>query len=182
MRDTSDLYAWGGEDYDVHWDYTDFKNKTILDLGAEFGSTAAYFLKMGAKKVICVDQDYGYTQALRWIFRDDNRVVSLNPQRIETGNHFETLIKENPCDICKMDIEGSELTFVDCDAEVVKTVPEYIIECHNNSVGGMGTKIMNEKITSFLEGLGYEVEYCVEITGEEVIQAGSVDVIHARRK
>lgn len=31
-----------GEDYDHHWGYTSFNGKTVLDLGADYGSTAHF--------------------------------------------------------------------------------------------------------------------------------------------
>jgi predicted methyltransferase len=45
-----------GEDYSKHWK-ADFKGKVVLDLGADYGSTAFYFLQKGAREVIAVEGD-----------------------------------------------------------------------------------------------------------------------------
>jgi len=45
------------EDYNECWGCVSYKDKTVLDLGADYGSTVYYFLKNGAKKVIAVEGD-----------------------------------------------------------------------------------------------------------------------------
>lgn len=57
-----------GEDYDKHWNYLNFKGKKILDLGADYGSTASYFLWQGAKQVIAVERNEEFAEALRKTF------------------------------------------------------------------------------------------------------------------
>jgi GT2 family glycosyltransferase len=32
------------ENYDYHWGFASFRNKTVLDIGDDYGSTASYFL------------------------------------------------------------------------------------------------------------------------------------------
>ena len=38
------------EDYDFQWGKIDYKGKTVLDLGADIGSTADFFLGKGLRK------------------------------------------------------------------------------------------------------------------------------------
>lgn len=52
----------------------DFKDKTVLDIGASTGGFTDCSLQNGAKKVYAVDVGYGQ---LAWSLRSDNRVVVL---------------------------------------------------------------------------------------------------------
>ena len=42
------------EDYSHHWP-VNVEGKTVIDLGADYGSTAYYFLSKGALRVVCVE-------------------------------------------------------------------------------------------------------------------------------
>ena len=52
----------------------DFKDKTVLDIGASTGGFTDCYLQNGAKKVYAVDVGYGQ---LAWSLRSDSRVVVL---------------------------------------------------------------------------------------------------------
>jgi FkbM family methyltransferase len=67
-----------GEDYDSHWGFTSFKGKVVLDLGADYGSTAHYFLRRGARRVVAVEGDPRLAEELEENFRGDGRVVPIH--------------------------------------------------------------------------------------------------------
>ena len=79
-----------------------YKNKVVVDYGAEIGSSAIYFLSKGASKVYCYEIDKSKIKKFN--------VVKGMPEfkQFDLGNR----IKYNPLkakgDILKMDIEGSE--------------------------------------------------------------------------
>ena len=70
--------------------------KTVLDVGAGCGETAFFYLKHGAKHVICVEPPGDALQMLKKNFGGDSRVT----------------IVESSVDMIKSDIEGAELDAV----------------------------------------------------------------------
>lgn len=85
------------ENYDKHWNYASFKDKIVLDLGADYGSTASYFLWRGAKQVIAVEGSKEFADALRKNFENNPKVIPI-----------ELFIKS------PVDIEEYELTLLNC--------------------------------------------------------------------
>lgn len=161
-----------GENYELHWAYTDYTGKTILDIGADYGSTAYWFFEHGAKKVIAVEMDNNHYAQLEK--NADENVIPLH-MCISQPSDYESLISQHKPDIVKIDIEGYEKPLSKANPEIIKTVPEYLIETHN-------ADIFCELATMF-NNLGYEVRFVAHTTtfplfGKEF----SVDVLYARRK
>ena len=48
---------WEDLDLDTHWGWLDVEGKVVLDVGADYGSTADFFLQRGAARVIAVEGD-----------------------------------------------------------------------------------------------------------------------------
>src|SRR3990170_8039302 len=69
--------TYGPENYNVHWKYTSFKGKVILDLGADVGSTAKFFLKNGARRVIAVEGNDKNAYQLFHNYQNNNKVVCV---------------------------------------------------------------------------------------------------------
>jgi hypothetical protein len=118
------------ENYDEHWGFTDFKNKVILDLGADYGSTAYYFLNKGALKVIAVEGDKYLAERLKLNFKDDPRVVPIYLE-IKSGKDIEELIDMYHPDIVKVDIEGAEINILSVN---IRKVKEWLIETHTDEI------------------------------------------------
>jgi predicted RNA methylase len=116
--------------YNHHWKYVSFKGKTILDLGADYGSTADYFLANGAKKVVAVEGNHDYARKLFQNFSSDKRVVCIQ-KWISSGKDINQLIKTFLPDIVKVDIEGEEKTLLNVDVAKVK---EWLIETHTEEL------------------------------------------------
>jgi len=116
------------EDYDDHWNFTSFENKIILDLGADYGSTAYYFLKKGAKKVIAVEDNPKLYELLKLNFKNEQRVITIQTLINNAKQIEDLIIKYNP-DIVKVDIEGEEINILQVD---VKKVKEWLIETHSD--------------------------------------------------
>jgi len=159
-----------GEDYNQHWNYTDFTDKVILDLGADYGSTAFWFLEHGAKEVIAVEMDDTYYAQLKK--NTDDKVHPCH-MAVTKGDDYNHLIEVWKPDICKIDIEGYEASLLDAVPEQIRKVPEYLIETHN-------ADLFCSLATMFVE-LGYEVKFVCHTTtfplfGKEF----SVDVLYAK--
>lgn len=118
------------EDYDKHWNFTDFKGKVILDIGADYGSTAYYFLQKGVLRVIAVEGDDYLAEQLKQNFKDNPKVVPIHLM-IRSGRQIEELIEKYRPDIVKVDIEGDEKHILDVD---VRKAKEWLIETHTNDI------------------------------------------------
>jgi hypothetical protein len=116
-----------GENYDRHWNFTSFEDKVVLELGADYGSTAYYFLGKGAKRVIAVEGDAGLAKKLASNFKKDERVIPISGF-IEKAEQIDNLILSYHPDIVKVDIEGNEKCLL--DAKRVDDVKEWLIEAH----------------------------------------------------
>ncbi len=114
--------------YEKHWSL-DVKDKVILDIGADRGSTADYFLCHGAKHVIAVE---GHYQTYLELEENSKKIPEITPvyQLICCYGGFEELIKKYKPDLVKVDIEGGELHFTRVDAELLRSVKEYMFEVH----------------------------------------------------
>jgi len=136
------------EDYNECWGYVDYEGKTVLDLGADYGSTAYYFLKKGAKKVIAVEGDEILARKLEVNYGEDSRVSCIT-KWIGNANDIEQLIKSYPCDIAKVDIEGAEIYLAEVSHKALLSVKKWFIETH--------TKEIYDKLTSLFLRLRFKV-------------------------
>ncbi len=119
------------EDFSVLWP-ADYHGKTVLDIGADRGSTASYFLRNGARFVICVEGD-------------PNRYRQLEAN-LPSLQNAEAIFKwiSNPSDIAellwyyadivKIDVEGAEQHLLSVDPCMIWLHSEYMIEVHKNIV------------------------------------------------
>jgi len=118
------------ESYDKHWNFTSFENKVILDLGADYGSTAYYFLRKGASKVIAVEGDPQLASKLKFNSQKFKKIVPIE-NFIDSSEKIEKLISDYHPDIVKVDIEGHEKLLTNIDVTKVK---EWLIEAHSKEL------------------------------------------------
>lgn len=122
-----------GEDYELQWGKADYRGKIVLDIGADIGSTAAFFLRKGAKRVIAVEGAKVCFIRLRAnadIFNDIVPIFDF----VESPGQIENMIQKWTPDIVKMDIEGHESNLFQIRDEVFNKVPTYIVEVHSGSL------------------------------------------------
>ena len=114
------------ENYDEHWKDITVKDRVVLDLGCDWGSTAEYFYNQGAKLVIGVDNDSSYANIVKGL--DYNYfyfiVANINAKRIED------LVRVIRPDTVKVDCEGAEVSVFSVDSEILKIPSEWYFECH----------------------------------------------------
>lgn len=130
LREILPLYS--NENYDECWGFVSYKNKVVLDLGADYGSTAYYFLKRGAKKVIAVEGEEYLASKLLHNYGRDSRVKCIY-KWIGSPNDLEKLIRLKP-DMVKVDIEGAEIHIAKVSTELLLSVKEWVIEVHEKEV------------------------------------------------
>jgi len=122
-----------GENYDAHWAGISFRRKRILDVGADVGSTASYFLEKGAETVYAVEGDPSLYRELK---ANAGRIKGIVPVRmwINSSEQISKLIKTYSPDVVKTDCEGCEVYLVDVPNEILVLVPEYLVEAHTEDV------------------------------------------------
>jgi hypothetical protein len=116
-----------GENYDEHWNHLSFKNKNVLDIGADYGSTASYFISLGASKVIAVEGNHKLALHLKKNFEGNNLVICLE-QFIRKSEDIDSIMEMYRPDIVKCDIEGWETCLLKAKISLVK---EWLIEVHD---------------------------------------------------
>ena len=134
--------------YDIHLNF-DYKDKTILDIGAESGTSAEYFFKKGAKYVTCIEGDARLaslcSQNLREGFTDRYDVVV---EWIDSPHHFDRLLslygRSGPrrTGLVKIDIEGWECCMLDMNDRILAEQRELIIDTHSRLL----TVLLTEKL------------------------------------
>lgn len=120
------------ENYENDYGTTDYKDKTVLDIGADYGSTAYFFLQKGAKKVIAVEGDADLCIKLLENVSADHRVSPVLVW-IDSYKSMSRLIRIFKPDITKADCEGCEIYFKYVPDDVLRICPEYMVETHGDT-------------------------------------------------
>jgi len=157
------------ENYDAHWGFASFEGKSILDIGADWGSTVYYFLQHGAKKVVAVEGDKKQASELFANFNNTLNVVCVE-MMVKSAEQFEQLISKYKPDIVKCDIEGDERFLLNVPVETIASVEEWLLETHSHDV--------HQKFLDLFNSLYPEVTIHYEIIRKEF---PPVRVIWARR-
>jgi hypothetical protein len=128
-ENTLNVPSWHGEDYESDWGFLDVEGKVVLDIGADYGSTAAFFLNKGATRVICVESYLPDYEALEVLAKSDKRIEAYH-KHIASGLDFETFLAFQP-DVVKIDVEGAEAHLLNVRPCVLRRVSQFGIEIHN---------------------------------------------------
>jgi len=123
--------SWHGEDFERHWGFLTFAGKVVLDVGADYGSTAAFFLNKGASKVICVESYKPDFVRLETLAKKEPRIEAYE-RHISSADDWKFFLQKRP-EIAKIDCEGCEGFLLDVDADSLNLVSEYAIELHNEA-------------------------------------------------
>ena len=113
-----------GEDFEQHWCHIDCKNKVVLDLGADFGSTAKCFLAKGAKAVIPVEGDANLYHRLKLSYPNAEMCF------VDSTAKMKELLEKHEADIVKVDIELGEIWLQTQTDELLRKFKEWMIEGH----------------------------------------------------
>ncbi|MGQ9506350.1 MAG: hypothetical protein ACUVTB_00650 [Candidatus Bathycorpusculaceae bacterium] len=127
------------ENYDKHWNFTSFKDKVVLDLGADYGSTAYYFLRKGAKSVVAVEGNTDLASKLKQNFKKKNKVVAIE-KFIDNPKTIEDLISQYHPELVKVDIEGAEKYLLEISN--IEQVQEWLIEAHSEQINAALSKFL----------------------------------------
>lgn len=155
------------ENYDFHWGIIDVTNKRILDIGGSTGDTCDYFLSKGARDCINVDCNPDYIDQCVQNIKIYNLPIIPVLMNISNASQIESLIEEYKPDVVKMDCEGCEVHLVQVREEILRIVPEYIIETHSDPIFD---SIQNKLLQN-----GYEIVNVKE-------WAPHIRIVYARRR
>jgi hypothetical protein len=89
------------------WYHGDFEGKTVLSVGEGCGETAAYFLSLGASKVVCVERDR--LKVAHFL----NNAVRFHWNVKVLAAPFSLPMLQIPHDFLKFDAEGAEALLLD---------------------------------------------------------------------
>lgn len=163
------------ENYDYHWGFASFHNKTVLDLGADYGSTASYFLQNGAQRVIAVESDPKLFSKLVANYTGNSLITAINLE-VRDPQQIESLVSRFKPDILKADCEGCELNLLKVEERTLKAVPEFLIETHDH----IFKRSTSQRIERLFRRLGYR--YATYEIIPSVKGKLKVKVVHAKRE
>lgn len=98
----------------MHWGFVDPAGKRVLDIGADWGSTAEFFLKRKAKHVVAVESD---KQLFRQLVRNSKKIDSVTPVFlfVNSAERLEMLIEKFKPRARMSSYIQSALGFLKCD-------------------------------------------------------------------
>ena len=137
----------GLEDYSTHWP-VDVTAQTVLDLGADYGSTAKFFLEQGARQIIAVEGDPALFSRLKQLAAQDPRITAIS-LFIQNPKQLEELLTSFYPEVVKMDIEGAEAYLLTASPQIVGLPQLYAVETHNDQ--------LHVQVLDYFSRLGYRV-------------------------
>lgn len=121
-----------GEKYEFSYRGIDYAGKTVLDIGADVGSTASYFLRRGARGVIAVEASKKYFDILLENAKGMRGLCTPIFMKVTEPVQLSSLLDTYKPDVLHMDCEGCERVLLSIKVEEWKNVPEYELEVHYN--------------------------------------------------
>ncbi len=138
-----------GENYDFSY-RANYKDKVILEIGADIGSSASYFLQHGAKKVYSVEGNIRYYNMLVENAKQMEDLCKPILMQVERAEQLKALFLIYKFDLLHMDCEGCEKLLLELDDELWNKVFIFDLEIHYDM------KMLLAFVERFLK-LNYEV-------------------------
>lgn len=128
-----DVKPWGGADYQKHWGFLNVEGRVVLDVGADYGSTAVYFLSKGADGVIAVEGCEGHYRRLEALAEKERRIVPAQ-MHVSCAEDWWIHLHAFEPDVLKVDCEGCEAYLLDVSDSSFASVVEMGLEVHDPRV------------------------------------------------
>jgi len=145
--------------YEKIYGIIDYQDKTVLDLGADVGSTADYFLQKGALVVFAVEADVVRFAQLKTNIRailKDPQFETVKPTYATVDNAellagYFFLMRP---DVVKYDLDAPggkyfERLLLELPENCLRLVPEYLVEIH--------TRPMARKLFDYFKIYGFKL-------------------------
>lgn len=127
------LAPYLSEDFNLQYGMIDYNGKIVLDIGADYGSTADYVLSKGAKLVIAVEGSIRYARNLRRNAKILKDVIPVCLWITQPETVAQLIQKHRP-DVAKVDCEGCEVHLFNVPDDIFSLIPEYVIETHGDKL------------------------------------------------
>jgi len=135
-------------DYDEMYGSLDYTGKTVLDIGADYGTTAEYFLlERGAMMVFVSERNEEWVMKLHEMAAENPRVKVLPPMTVELLTSW--LIEHVP-HIVKVDCEGCEQALLNIAPALLHYAQAWVIETH--------TRMLLNELRERFRLLGFRIE------------------------
>jgi hypothetical protein len=120
---------WEDLDLETHWGWLDVQGKVVLDVGADYGSTADFFLSRGAAGVIAVEGDRRAFRRLK-AFAEQASNVKAVQKRVASVADWRELLMAYSGHVVKVDCEGGEGFLLDLDDGLFSRPEAWVVEFH----------------------------------------------------
>ena len=120
---------WEDLDLDTHWGWLDVEGKVVLDVGADYGSTADFFLRRGAARVIAVEGDPRSFRRLNALAEQRANLKAVQ-KRIASVTDWQELLVSHAPQVVKADCEGGEGFLLDLDDRLFRKPEAWAVELH----------------------------------------------------
>ena len=110
---------WEDLDLETHWGWLDVRAKVVLDVGADYGSTADFFLSREAAGVIAVEGDPRQFRRLEALAKQRGSLTAVQ-KRIASVADWRDLLTTYTPQVVKADCEGGEYWLLDLDDKLFR--------------------------------------------------------------
>jgi len=175
------IEPWGGMNVASHWGGLDVRGKVVLDVGADYGTTAAFFLDQGAKAVVAVESNEEFVQRLLQMAEEREGLVVVRLHVVSKDDFRDLLCSYEP-EVVKVDCEGCECALLELDDEWFSRPALYAIETHGpeqarrdgNPFPFRDAEALHQFFLLKFQRCGYEVV-------KDVAESGESRILYARR-
>ncbi len=133
-------------DYEEMYGSMDYEGKVVLDIGADYGTTATWFLEQGAKRVLVSEKNPEWYEQLVALAVEDPR-IEITPT-IDLKTICELLHGWFP-QIVKVDCEGCEVVLLEVSPQLLTKPEVWVLETH--------TQMLYDELKERFRTLGYKV-------------------------
>ncbi len=134
-------------DYDSMYGGVDYTDAVVLDIGADYGTTARYFFSRGASQVIVSERNPLWRAKLKTFAEEDARLTVIE---VFTTENATTILALHQPDVVKVDCEGCEKFLFSVHPSLMAKPRAWVMETH--------TRLLYDKFCTWFSALGYEVE------------------------
>ena len=114
--------------------------KVVFDWGADWGSTARWFLGRGAAAVIASEKKESDNVRMSRYAEIESRIKQEG--FICTPGHLSRIVAS--CEVAKVDVEGDEIVLMELANEVLQKVTHWVIETHSKRIDALLKEKFNQ--------------------------------------
>lgn len=133
--------------YDSMYGSLDYRDAVVLDIGADYGSTARFFFERGAKRVIVSERNHDWHAQLQAYAEEELRLIVVDLLREDNAVAMFMLLRP---DVVKVDCEGCERILLTLSDELLSGPRAWVMETHSRE--------LYDGFKAKFEALGYQVQ------------------------